>query len=233
MFEFTNEKPSSERIWEEVNKQDIPTSAFPSDLLKTMLWILLCAGTDFKKSKESSNKVITGETSIDRFRQNFRNALLHNKVSAPIDVNPTSLSLPANLDVINVGSMKSLRLPIAVFKDIFIGSNADAVVALANRVFPGMDHYIIEDIRTDIAVLYNNDFTKLTPYSVSVMAENVMFTKKNFRTFFKPNPTPDDPLAASVSSKAELQKILRNTLISSVRADSTVTSITLPTYIKG
>lgn len=194
-----------------------------------MIWILLCAGNDFKKSKESTNKVLNGDISIDKFRQNFRNALLHNKSSEPLDVNPTSVTLPTSMNVVYTDGVDALMEPLAIFKSIFINSNPDAVINLLARILPNVSDTMADTIKIDIAI-HKKDLSTLSPYGMSVMSHSDMFYD-HFRTLFKPNSNPEESAAVIVTNREELATLLRNHLVEAIQADHTTTSIELPTYV--
>ena len=225
MFEFTNKKPSSAKIWEELAKTKMPeASSLPDDLMRTMLWILFTAGSDFKQSKDTTNKVLDGTITIDRFRQNFRNALLHSKESAPLDVNPTGVTLPSDLSMVNVYNNEGLELPIAIFKDIFIECQAPAVVAMAKRVFPTVSSEMVVDLTTDIKVAKGN-FERLTPYSVDRMDVNTL--NSNLRTFVRRPENPEtDMTIVPVKSLDGLYAAIKTLLTAAVQKDPDTNHIT-------
>ena len=227
IFEFTNEKPSSEKIWEKINNSRIPDSTVPVNLIKTMMWILVSAGNDFKRSKESINKVLDSKTPMNAFRRSFHNGLKNSKSSPPLHVNPTNYDAPADLSVVYTDGNPSLELPIAIFKDIFKQSPTSNVVALAHRVFPSVSPAMEKALKDDQEMAKGN-FDILTEYGLAMMPDETLFSHSVLRQLF--HPADSDTDICEITSKDELKLDMRKRLTDAVKSDPTTTSITLPTY---
>jgi len=141
MFEFTNKAPKPVVIWNELKKQSIPSGPLSHDYVRLMLWITLCASPDFKKSKESANNVLDGTISHDGLKKGLKQALAAMTESPPVKGNiPTTVVDWANYHRLHKnklpGTDDGLLVPITMFREVFLNHDVEAVLGLANRIFP-------------------------------------------------------------------------------------------------
>lgn len=220
MFEFTNTKPDANIVWKELLKQQMP-SGLSEDLLRTMLWILLCAGKDFVKTKAMANSVITGEASLDMFRKSFRTAM--SRVEVPgkaLEVNPVNLTMPDLTDYSTLFCTDDVPiLPLMIFKSIFKDSDPESVVTLARKIFPVSDK-MADNLTWDINA-WGGNLTNLTRYSIYTLDNAIFFGPDNFRHYFVATPE----ISLEVSSYTILQGILLANLADAIEAGSTSTTI--------
>lgn len=193
----------------------------PDDLLRTMLWILLCAGKDFVKTKTMANSVITGEASLDQFRKSFSTAMSRVEVPGkPLEVNPVNLAMPALTDYSKLFCTDAVPiLPLLIFKSIFKDSDPESVVSVAMKVFP-VSPEMTDNLTWDINT-WKGDLSKLTRYSIYTLDKSEFFGVNNFRQYFIADP--DNSL--KVPSYDALQDILLANLADAVEAGDTTVSI--------
>lgn len=224
MFEFTSTNPGSEKVWEELSKASMPTG-LPSDLTRTMLWILLNASKDFSKAKDVVNKLLNGDTSLDKLRKSFRNALLKMDNVVPIDVNPTTMQVPTYSPSIFCDTSQELFTPIMIFKDMMKDANPDAVVFLANKVFP-VSAQMEENLRIDIKI-HKNDFSTMTVYGLQTIPDSDLFGD-HFRGFFRPEDENSVSTFVEIEDYDQLKTSAKDLLIEAIEAGNSF--VELPTY---
>jgi len=193
MFDFTNKKPDPLTIWAEVNKSTPETAGLPVDLIKTVMWIMLCAGKDFKKSKEAINGFLRGEMKVDKFRNNFTLAL---QTKYNVHVSPITMNIPK--DTMSCTAPKGLELPVMVFKSIFKNVSPEIFKLVAESVWDPDEYEMTEHISDLEFMKALTPNQKITPYLAQIDPDKIL---KNFKTYFILGETEEE---ITVISKSQL-----------------------------
>ena len=209
IFSFTNTKPTSENIWEELVKTTMPKSGLLNDLIRAMMWIMLCAGKDFKKSKKVVNSVLDDTMTVDTFRNHFTMAI---EKKYNVTISPISFKMPSNPELCKCDSQRLLT-PILIFKDIFKGIDNNILSAIAESVWDITDG----DLYT---LLLDNDTLSgsnapLTAYSAQLLPDEILFTD-NFRQYFHSEYDEDSPDIYEINNMYDLERTLRNWLVNAI-----------------
>ncbi len=228
MFEFTNKAPKPVVIWNELKKQSIPSGPLSHDYVRLLLWITLCASHDFKKSKESANSVLDGTISHESLRKGLKQALAVMTESPPVKGNiPTNVvdwtNHPKLLMNQLPGTEKDLLVPITMFREVFIDHDVEAILGLANRIFP------LNAEATDIVKASMN----VRDISLLRYCTNpITYVVENFKVIFTPASNGETRLVADKNTMiTDIGDILQYKLTSSPTHSLMGNKVELPKFI--
>jgi len=228
MFEFTNKAPKPVVIWKELKKQSIPSGSLSHDYVRLMLWITLCASPDFKKSKESANKVLDGSITHDGLKQGFKQALSSMTESPPVRGNiPHTITdwdnYPKSTKNYLPGTDEDLTGPILMFREVFINHEVEPIIALANRIFP-LTPEAEEILKASMDV-----------YNISLLRFHInpvrYFNTEVFTSVFKPAALGTErPTMDKADMVADIEDLLEETLAKSSNHALNGNKVELPRF---
>lgn len=195
MFEFDNKKPSPIKIWEEINKAELPSSEYPEDLVKVLMWTLVSASGNFEHSKESVSQIVAGEYSVEEFIGSFKQAF---NAKYNITINPTEIKFPdGSLEEFRV-DVEELRVPILAFTYIFRDIEVSVTEQISKSIWP-----VTADTLEEFLQNYNtlregtNLVNNLNHYNINMMTtgqfDSIFNDSEQFRQIF-PGSTKKKPM---------------------------------------
>ena len=225
IFQYTNENPGPIKIWQELQKIPTPSSHIPISTIRTLMWLMLSAGKDFKGTKDTINKVLSGDMDIGTFISNFERAI-KNKHDIVIKVPTEGLKVPTDVKICVDKTHLDIALPICIFKTIFIKANIQKVQDLAKTVW-NVTGEELTNIDLDYHMLTHTDGGIVTPYAAQMLTDEQLFLG-HFRKFFISDYNPNS-FPYLVADKDRLKQFLRSDLLTAAQSKNKL-PISLPGF---
>lgn len=196
LFEFAKTKPSPSKSWKLINATDLPT------VTKTLLWVSTLLTTDFEQFKASAQSVESGDVTPDQLFSVVSGRLSESHSitlsSAPNDITEFSS--------IDLGYPSDMREPMVTLWSLLTAGNSLTILGdfLNTLIKPSNPIQVDAQLVIFHKVFANSNYSTLSPLTVQLLPDYILFSDANFRTFF-----PAGTGTKSISSTDDIKPYLR------------------------